>query len=585
VLQVDTGMYFRDVPLHETLHRRVLYTNLSTYEPSPVELPVGTLRPSTQFKAVNTLTVEVLERLEGVQPNGQDEWLISTGGDELVEDLAMVLAFALNACVTSSFEKAQRLIAAQGGHRTRPAAHTALRRTFEPARGLRQEELVDLREFMTTLLALERTPFERAMRSMRRIVTASERIDEDPTTSYVDYVAALEALSAEFDPPGLGWQNLDSRKRQEYDRVLATLTTDDARAVREAVLRVEHYGLKHRFVEFVVAHVAPSYYRDEAKDVSQPVPASALRQVLKRAYDLRSRSVHELAEMPAPAWLFTDGAHVITPAGEPRMLSLEGLNRLARHVVRQFVERAPAGVDADYDYRSHLPNVMQVELAPEYFLHRVALGSGADARDVARKLIEHLREILAGRQDTLKVDFRPALEGIESTVPGRQGEPRKAMLATYLLWHRVTHVDLHRPNADATLALAVKELERPSLWAFAVAAMLDLTPPWTADDWRELAEERHQVLLAAKRRDLPSEFDSALWLCTANALLADGAMQEAQEAVARAVETTPGHPLLLDLEERLRRGEPLRFDLRRFVVDEVGGDERDYDAPIENPPT
>jgi hypothetical protein len=40
---------------------------------------------------------------------------------------------------------------------------------------------------MTRLLALNRDVYERAMRAMRRIVTASERVAEDPTLAYTDY--------------------------------------------------------------------------------------------------------------------------------------------------------------------------------------------------------------------------------------------------------------------------------------------------------------------------------------------------------------------------------------------------------------
>ncbi|MGI8700443.1 MAG: hypothetical protein ACR2JU_04410 [Nocardioidaceae bacterium] len=66
MLQIVTGMYFRDVELNETVHRAVLHTNAHFLPRDPVALPVGELRPSTDWSPVTTVTVEVIERLEAV---------------------------------------------------------------------------------------------------------------------------------------------------------------------------------------------------------------------------------------------------------------------------------------------------------------------------------------------------------------------------------------------------------------------------------------------------------------------------------------------------------------------------------------
>ena len=52
------------------------------------------------------------------------------------------------------------------------------------------------------------------------------------------------------------------------------------------------------------------------------------------------------------------------------MLSLEGLSRLARHVVRSFVGSAPTGTDATFNWREAIPGQMKAELAPQYWIWR-----------------------------------------------------------------------------------------------------------------------------------------------------------------------------------------------------------------------
>jgi hypothetical protein len=50
------------------------------------------------------------------------------------------------------------------------------------------------------------------------------------------------------------------------------------------------------------------------------------------------------------------------------MLSIEGLNRLARQVIREFVAHAPTEQIDEFDYRTALPNFLRVELAPQYWI-------------------------------------------------------------------------------------------------------------------------------------------------------------------------------------------------------------------------
>jgi hypothetical protein len=87
-------MYFREgAPLRSTVHREVLYTNGWFPRTGVLELPVGELAPSTRAQPVSTVTLSVTEHLEAEHPDGQRAVLVSTGGIELVDDLADVLSF------------------------------------------------------------------------------------------------------------------------------------------------------------------------------------------------------------------------------------------------------------------------------------------------------------------------------------------------------------------------------------------------------------------------------------------------------------------------------------------------------------
>lgn len=85
------------MPLRSSIHREVLYTN-RTFLPrgDVVDLPIGELAPSSTIEPVSTVTLSVTEHLEAEDLNGERSVLVSTGGTELIDQLADVLSFGLN---------------------------------------------------------------------------------------------------------------------------------------------------------------------------------------------------------------------------------------------------------------------------------------------------------------------------------------------------------------------------------------------------------------------------------------------------------------------------------------------------------
>lgn len=567
VLQVITGMYFRDVALNETEHRWTLYTNAEFLAVGPVDMPVGDLTPATDMESVNTVLLRATERLEAVLPDGTDDFMISTGGDEIAEDLAVVLSFALNATFTLIREKADRLIRLPSNSTRRLAPADILPRTFTPRLMLRPADIEDLNRFMASLLALSRDSYERAMKAMRRIVTASERVAEDPTLAYTDYVAALESLSVDTEVPNLGWDRYPHQKKRILDPALKGLSKDQAENVRSAILEADMVGATARYRGFVLSHIRPSFFREEAVGVTRPASEPSLEVLVTQAYQTRSKSVHELRELRKETWLHVNGAHTVDVPGVGPIFTHEGLNKLARHVVRTFIQRGPTDLDREYQWRDHLPNVIQIRFMPELYIGNADGMSKSTAAATAGEFFGCIAEVLSGRAQHLGVDMRPALERIEQLlVKERSPAAREPMLAIYLLWHRVMDAGLHRPEPEKVIKAALKELARPSMYAFAAGALLGYTPPWSLDELCELAEQRYEVLRRRKHVELPLRIDSALWVLVAQRLLSDGGLSLARAAIGKAVECSPGDEDFMELERRVLAGQPDDVNLRGLVL-------------------
>lgn len=569
MLQVSTGIYFRDgVTLHETEHRRAIFCNLRLLGRAQVDIGIGSISPETAWSddGATALWVTLVERLEATRPDGSDEFVVSTGGDEMYDDLVAILSFAFNAVFDLDHDQARRLISERSRRPcTRRGAFVS--RMFDVDRHVSDGEIEEARAFIEQLLTLRRPEYERAIRAIKRIVNAARRCFDDPTQAYTDYVAALEALSEGFDPPQLEWERLDSRKRKILGPSMRDLSLEQRMNIQAAILEAERAGSKHRFVEFVRHHLTPDYYREELPPHVHPVRPTSLPRALSRAYQVRSESVHSLKELVREAWVMSDGAHTVSPGGGELMITHEGLHRICLHVVRSFARQSSTDVDESFNYRENLPNVVRMQLAPQYYMWHPDNMTASTAPERLDEVVSIFIELLAKREKQLSVDMRPALERIEQLLTGPiDAAPKRAMLAIYFMWHWLTHPDLHRPDSDTWMEMTITELNGPSLEAFAVAAVLNQQPDWSVDEWCDLAEDRYHDLQRRRPQPVRPPIDALLWVEAARALALDGSVVEARAALAHAVECMPGDPILIQQERDFEQGRPINLDLQDLVL-------------------
>jgi hypothetical protein len=567
MLQIVSGMYFRPgIRLYSTLQRSVLYTNREFLGKDEIDLPVGSLLPSSGYQPVKTITVSVTERLEAVLPDGTHDIRISSGGVELIDDLADVLSFALNAVFARDYDLVQRLLSSSRAHHGRSPVPSQLRGTFDTHLVVTDGEIEDLRNFMTNLLALQRSAFTSAMKVIRRIVHAWQKAAEDPTIAYTDIVAALESLSADHQGvPAPTWENVDGRKRKILDAALEGADDRITDRVRQAVIDAERAGVKMRFTEFVLANVSPAYFREEAANAVRPIRGADLRRAVRLAYDTRSGSVHSLTGLPPEAWVFIDGADTVSPPGTGTMLSLEGLSRLARHVVRAYISSAPTGIDVTFNWREAVPGQIKARLAPEYWVWTPHGLTNDTAAMYLEAFIQHLTDVKAGRHAGV-ADMNDVLARIERLVPSMAASAaRTAMIALYVLWHRNLPAENHRGDAEAFITEYQSALDAPSVVAFATGLLTDRLPNWESDQWLALATDRRNERGKKSTQSLPAPLDAALMVIAAAESHAMGRMDLAVQFAGWAVEEIPGNHALCAWETSISTPHPTAIDLRVLV--------------------
>jgi hypothetical protein len=573
VLQIVTKKYFREgVPLHVTPHRRVLYTNRYVVTSDPIDLPVGSLQASASVSATPfSFTATVVEHLEAKDIDGSDAGLVASSGDELLDDLAAVLSFRTNSLFSRDGDLVRRLLNPANSRR-RGSVSVLFRDTFDADRFLPDAEIDDVRDFMIALLDLRRDAYESVMRAIRRVVRATQRAVDDPTLAYVDLVAALESLAGPAnDPPP--WERLDGRKRKLFDEALQGADESVAERVRTAALEAEQAGARWRFEKFVLNHIRPEYFREEAVGHLRPMRGPDLVRALNTAYNIRSRSVHSLDELPDHVTALNNQADTTWAPGYGVMFSLQGLVRLARHVIGYVVTEAPRGVDESFDWRNAVPGRLEMRLAPQYWLWQAAGLTHDSAASYFCGFADHVLGLWMCEGDGVP-PMDEVLDRIETLARGTHpGPPKTAMVGLYWAWHNVVHPDHHRPNAQVFMNAHAQGLADPSMVAFVSHVLGGELPEWTDDQWRDLGEARWSERAGSSQvsLSLSPRFDAALQAVISEKLHLSGQSADALRFAGYAVEELPGEPLPLVWEAALRDGTAEELDIARVLT---GADEK-----------
>jgi hypothetical protein len=549
MLQISTGKFFRPVELYTTRHRGVLFSNYRVRQ--TVVTVAGTLYPLEASGDLTGLLYEADERLEAIAPDGRREFLVSVGGDYMLQDFAAVASFSLGITCTPDIDLARRLTQATRlplGVPHHPRAYVS--RVFDTSVESTSADAAALQSFVSNLVGLERRTYEAALRSIRRYVTGLHRFGDDLDLAYTLFVASLESLAQSFDAPTPEWEDYDVQRRAAIDAALTETTAshETQHRVRAAILAREHIALSRRYRAFVLEHLGPSFYRGGASHSSPAARRRDLPGMLDRAYRYRSQYVHELRELPRI--VTTDPSHgdVVYVDGEP-VLTFAGLSRVVRHVILTFVERSPKVEFEDFNYRKALPNLVRMPLAESFWLGSAQGYSHHSANRYLSGFLNQLAAALAGVPGAALTNLVQVMEKIEALTPGLSSPAQRLpMLVLYGLYNRFIEPAGRRPEPDLLLTKYDGDFGTPSVESMIAHSLLSPQITWPP---HVLAQTREAYYTQRRRGGglrLPPIFEAAVTLSLAEAYRLDGDEQSARRFISEAVEDLPGHARLIALE-------------------------------------
>lgn len=544
MLQICSGkMFQREIEYRNNL-RGVLYTNLRLNRDKRLETDAGSLLSTSNLGQSNTIVYELEELIEG---NGHSAGvLISHGVDPYILDFSAIISFALNCTASPSYTLTDRLLGEQRGISTHSTPKQIVKRVFDKDVFCNEKDEKHLLAFIKQLIGLKRNTYLGVMSSIRTYVTGMQRIADDFELAYTLLVASIESLAQNFDGHKASWLDYDQRKRRLVDSALADADETTSEKVRAALLDIEHTSLSRRFRDFSLENISPSYYREETADVLNPISRNDLAKALSNAYQARSQYVHNLRKLPDQL-ITTDSYTETCRINKKTWLTIQGLSRLARHVITEFIMQQPTVESEVYDYSLERSGIVQMPMAPQYWVGRANLYQGAGSMKL-EGFLSQISYQMAIDPKGVVTDLTELLTVVEGKINELKKGDKLSFIALYIIFNGFVSESQRMENSDSFISAHEKLLSAPSAEALVVNLLFNVVPDW------DMTAHYECLIMYFRERDnklkfrCPKLFEAGIILQLAERYRSSGDYSSAIDLVEMAVENYPEHTSLRQFE-------------------------------------
>ena len=537
-----SGKLFRAAPALTNELRGVLHTNLDLC--GPLQTNAGRLVPTDNLWT-RALVYEMHERMEHPPAAGV---LASRGIDPYLADFAAVTAFGLNAVCTPDPDLKRRMLIGPPSPTTGAMPKKFAPTTFSERVDCGPSQARRFADFVDQLMGLRRKVFLNAMRAIRTYVTGMSRLGDDPDAAYTLLLSSPEPLLRHFDVEDPTWNDYPENRRRRIDRALRNANERTRGDVQEALLGLDKNAVTRRLRLFVDAHLDASFFRGEASGAVSPVGRSELQRCLGHAYALRSSYLHASKGLPRELTLGPAIRAETTRVERGTILTFDGLGRLVRHVIRQFISRQESVLKEPCDYSGEEPGIIQVELAPEYWIHRPGDFSAKAGKRRLFAFCGQLATAMRTNNPPKITDIREMLALVRSRLDGMRRHDRLPYIALYCLFNLAVPADDRIDDNSDIVRVYREDLALPTIEAMLLALFTRSVPQW------HLAEHESalRAYLDGNGRNQGIRMDklleAGLTLELAERYRADGDTDKAKNLLSFALENHPGSQPLMRFE-------------------------------------
>jgi hypothetical protein len=431
LLQIISGKFFTENGvINEHSAKGILYSNYSWYD--LIETVIASLEPADIHGNAKGFVVNYVNKLERDEQSGGFS-LVRTGDPEIVRQFQLLCTFGLNAYF--HFDKQNVEINCRERSRGMGDEHIPAQlvpRIFNKEINGTAAEIESFSKFVQKVISLRRQDYKNIMACLTNYSDSLEIMNQNLDLAYTMLIYSMEALSKQYNNYTPIWDDYDPLLRKELEEYFALISSEISESIKSTLIKASHLKLQQNFIDFICNHMSDSFFEDEAAEVEAPLRASDLRRALRNAYILRSGYVHELKtllkQLKIPSIAKGD---VFRWENEP-YLTYSGLIRVVRHVINNFIWKLDSVEKEDYNWRADLPGIVNLELAPQYWIWRY---EGFETNQATKRLSGFLSELdTANLTQGSVTDISLLLEKMQELFPQARKQEKITMLCLYALY-------------------------------------------------------------------------------------------------------------------------------------------------------
>jgi len=553
MLQASTGKHFTLPCRHSNLLRGVLYTNMSLFGEDGVETVFGKFYPSSMRRHPNVISCEIVENIEhaGIGPGV----LHSNGIDIYLSDFADVISFSLNIICTPDADLASRLLSEQ----SRPGAPSPkkhLKRVYENSLYIKPEELEELKIFTSDLLGLRRKEYLLAIKAIRTYVTALHRLSENLDLSYTLLVMSIEALVQRFSAFESKWSDIEDIKRKPIEKILEEVDHDISERLKAAIVKNEHLALSKKFKHFILANLPANYFTDDASLYSQPIGRKDLESALQNLYKTRSKYVHELKALPKEFGNFSGEAETAIFDDEI-ILSFQGLTRLARAVIKEFISKQEKVQHESCDYDIENPNLSRVQFCPSMWISNTEQVTKDNFSVFFSGFIGLTDQLYSEAPKGKLYDVRGVVEKGYSMKSQLSAQQFRSVLALCVIFSKLAKHE-HIPKIN----ISDKEynlINGPSAESLIAHAVLGYDTEWSVAEHEKEFESYYKKRFKKSGYRVSHKFEACLGLALSERYRVSGDHDRAEKQLHKTADDFPSIKLIREISLSFNPDTPLRW--------------------------
>lgn len=517
MLQIASGKFFGEGERYEHEAKGILYSNLRWID--SIETTVGTLEPVETFNTeVSSWVFSYVNRIEKGPAGG----IVRVGDEEIVAQFSWLCMIFFQAFFDGDRQSVIINCRENPAHASdRYVGATFAKPFLNPDRRIhRKEDTEEFARFVKKVIGLPRRDYLSVMGFLQTISHSLHSLRHNFDLAYSMLIYALEALSAKRSNYVPQWEDYDQKVKKRMDSILEVVEDEMASQIRSALLKDTHLKLRKQFNDFAVSHLPDSFFVEDAQDVIRPLRRSELEQALGNAYNARSKYVHELRPVIEHLKLIGIAEGEVFHSEDEKYqtephFTFNGLLRLCRKVLLDFVEQQPFDEKEDYYWVAELPGLVTMKWSPEQWIGNPDLYS----TDLSAKWLSEFLTIwlptATGKESRIP-DLSSLLSEFEALLTSGSNDSQRAqMVLIHVLYNYIMDPHLQTNDHEKIYAENAPLFDECRIESLIMKLLLADDWPWAADECAKVYGAYAAQKFHKKGLILPQALEVALMISIA----------------------------------------------------------------------